>query len=52
MFAVAITNQPLKVSEKGINMKEFEQKDRVVTVYTDDLFTDCVDGSVISEYKQ
>lgn len=40
MFAVAITNQPLKVSEKGINIKEFEQKGRVITVYTDDLFTE------------
>ena len=40
MFAVAITNQPLKVSEKGFDIKEFEHKGRVITVYTDDLFTE------------
>ena len=40
MFAIAITNQPLNVSEKEINVKEFEQKDRVITVCTDDLFTE------------
>jgi asparagine synthase (glutamine-hydrolysing) len=49
MFAVAITNQPLKVSEKGINRKEFEQKDRVVTVCIDDLFTEL---EQIGEYLQ
>ena len=49
MFAVAITNQPLKVSEKGINIKEFEQKGRVITVCTDDLFTEL---EQIGEYLQ
>jgi len=53
MFAIAITNQPLKIADNEFDIKEFEQKGRVVTVCTGDLFTELEqieEGFQITEY--